>query len=186
MKKRNKRCLNIKHMKAVGYIEKALFIFIFYFLSSLSLSLFRVHILGKTDNYGSRNSQKSRLTSVSLALLRCPLSSVNWGTTPDRGGKQLTAREKLNGTAARKSVGSRSSSEISGPRQNPGIHEVDDRPRSRFHAIYFGFSTYNGFDEDKGREERNPRVSSPQLQGIRHCRNANFMRLNSRASDKVY
>lgn len=40
-----------------------------------------------------------------------------------------------------------------GPLENPGIGEVDDRPRSRFHAIYFGFSTHNGFDEEKGTTE---------------------------------
>jgi len=92
-------------MKATGFIEKVCYLYSFFtfsylclFLSlppppSLSLSCSR---LGKTDNYNSPNSQKSRLMSVSLALLKCPPSSLNWRMMFGHGGKQLTAREKLN------------------------------------------------------------------------------------------
>lgn len=66
-------------MKAIGYIiESTLFIFIFTF-SHLSLS--RVYILGKADNYGSLNSQKSRLTSISLAAIE--VSSLVTGLRND-------------------------------------------------------------------------------------------------------
>jgi len=87
-----------------------LFIFVFYFLLFMSLSLslsLSCSRLGKADNYNSPNSQKSHLMSVSLALLKCPLSSLNRGTMLGHGGKQLTAREKLNG-AVLSSVGSQS------------------------------------------------------------------------------
>lgn len=48
-----------------------------------------------------------------------------------------------------------------GPLENPGIGEVDDRPRSRFHAIYFGFSTHNGFDEEKERRQKAGKKPEP-------------------------
>lgn len=61
-----------------------------------------------------------------------------------------------------------------GPRENPGIREVDDRPRSRFHAsIYFGFSMYHGFDKKKGGKQKGekkpltPLHFSPDIQSRR-------------------
>lgn len=92
--------------------------------------------------------------SVSLALLRCPASSLRndaesrWETINGTRKAKMAPLLAAFGSDCQIAIGNIEMR----PQENPGIHKVEDRPRSRLHAIYFGFSTHNGFDEEKGQK----------------------------------